>query len=181
MVLNAPSSTLPPPVPVALNPMYPEKGFGVQKRVDHGAGVRSLHEQHDAGRDDFLRELAPAGEPVVHNVAGFQLRPFCLVKSEVAEQLPSQGFPVRALDASAPGDATGSSSSMSTTAAVKEMQRCERASIESCYLLYEEAKTCSLAGSVCRRPDRIAAWNKSKSRSAWFAYASEYLAKAVSN
>ena len=52
---------------VALNPMNPEKGFGVQKRVDDGAGLRRLHEQHGAGRDDFLRELLPAGEPVGHD------------------------------------------------------------------------------------------------------------------
>src|ERR1044072_906997 len=44
---------------VALNVMNPKKGFGVQKRVYDGAGIRRLHEQHGAGRDDFFRKLFP--------------------------------------------------------------------------------------------------------------------------
>ena len=65
-----------------------------------------------------FRELLSAGEAVVDAAAGFQLRPFRLVKPEVAKKLPSRSLPIRGSRGSAPLDATGSSS-MSTTATAK--------------------------------------------------------------
>jgi hypothetical protein len=81
--------------------MNPEEGFGVEKRVYDGAGVRRIYEHHGTCRHDFLWELLLAGESVVHYVAGFQLRSLGLVEPKVTEYFPARAFPSGALGGSA--------------------------------------------------------------------------------